>query len=133
MSSAPFYNIYFILVYVLIFSLANYLRDKETIEDNQVALSMFLNSFGGFGLFLLITLTKFQEYLAHNYLSIDSPNRLETPVMNASTGITYLAGKSEENSDVTIIISNFEADDTDYLDDLALDLLQSDWEDYYDG
>jgi hypothetical protein len=42
------------------------------MEDNQVALSVFLNSFGGFGLYLLITLTKFQEYLALNHLLIST-------------------------------------------------------------
>jgi hypothetical protein len=54
------------------------------------------------------------SFLAHNYLTRDSPIRLRTPVMDASNGITYLAGKSIDNSDISIIISNFHTDDTNY-------------------
>ncbi len=67
------------------------------------------------------------SYLAHNYLTSDTPIRLKTPVMDASTGITYLAGISEENTDVSIIISNFNADDTMY--DLELSNLP--WDSSY--
>jgi hypothetical protein len=67
------------------------------------------------------------SYLAHNYLASDSPVRLLTPIMDASNGITYLAGKSEDNSDVSIIISNFELDDSVY----NLELLNLPWDSSY--
>ena len=65
--STPLYNIYFILFYAVIFSLASLLRPKDLDEDNNLALSMFLNSFGSYGLYLIITLTQFQDHLALNH------------------------------------------------------------------
>jgi hypothetical protein len=53
-------------------------------------------------------------YTAMNYLTQDTPQRLSTPVMNASTGITYLAGISEDRTNVSLLISNFDAPDTSF-------------------
>lgn len=53
-------------------------------------------------------------YLAMHYLTQDTPIRLTTPTMDASQGITYLAGISEDNTNVTIIISNYKKDDITY-------------------
>lgn len=54
------------------------------------------------------------SYLAMNYLIKDGPIRLYTPTIDASSGITYLGGKSEDNTNVSILISNFEAGNTNY-------------------
>ena len=61
--SSPEINIYFILLYIVIFSLGNLLRSKETPENNTVISSTFFNSINAFGLYLLITASKFTEHL----------------------------------------------------------------------
>jgi len=53
-------------------------------------------------------------YLAMHYITRDTPIRLTTPIMDASSGITYLAGISEDNANISILISNYNADDTSY-------------------
>jgi len=53
-------------------------------------------------------------YKAMHYLIRDTPIRLTTPTMDASNGITYLAGISEDKSNITVLISNFEAEDMEY-------------------
>jgi hypothetical protein len=53
-------------------------------------------------------------YKAMHYLIRDTPIRLTTPIMDASNGITYLAGISEDKSNITVLISNFEAEDMEY-------------------
>jgi len=82
-----------------------------------------LSLFTSKGVYKIPTLS----YLAYNYLTSDTPIRLQTPIMDASTGITYLIGKSEDNSDVSIIISNFEAEDTTY----DLELTNLPWDSSY--
>lgn len=54
------------------------------------------------------------SYLAMNYLIHDDPIRLNSPIIDASSGITYIGGKSEDNTNVSIIISNFKAGDISY-------------------
>ena len=54
------------------------------------------------------------SYNAMHYLIRDTPIRLMTSIMNASNGITYLAGISEDKSNITVLISNFEAEDMEY-------------------
>lgn len=61
--SSPQINIYFILLYAVIFSLGNLLRSKNTPENNMVIFTTFLNCFGAYGLFLLVTTTKFTGHL----------------------------------------------------------------------
>jgi hypothetical protein len=51
-------------------------------------------------------------YKAMKEIIKDTPLRISTPIMNASTGITYLAGISEDHTNISILISNFDADDT---------------------
>ena len=51
-------------------------------------------------------------YLAMHYIATDTPIRLTTPSMDASQGITYLAGISKDKSNISILISNYEAPDT---------------------
>lgn len=44
----------------------------------------------------------------------DTPLRIATPIMDASAGITYLAGISEDHTNISVLVSNFDADDTQY-------------------
>ena len=53
-------------------------------------------------------------YLAMHYLTQDTPIRLVTPEMDASSGITYLAGISEDKTNVSILLSNYDSFDTTY-------------------
>ena len=52
------------------------------------------------------------SYLAMHYMARDSPIRLATPPMDASKGITYLAGIAEDKANITVLITNFESEDT---------------------
>lgn len=65
----PQINLIFILIYASIFAAANLLRSKDQPEDNTVIMSAFLNSFGGFVLFLLISLTTILNYKSYFVLS----------------------------------------------------------------
>lgn len=53
-------------------------------------------------------------YTTMHYLTLDTPVRLTTPQMDASSGITYIAGISEDDTNVSILISNYNAADTSY-------------------
>jgi xylan 1,4-beta-xylosidase len=53
-------------------------------------------------------------YKAMKDITQDTPLRLSTPLMDASSGITYLAGISEDHTNISIIISNFDAAETQY-------------------
>ena len=66
-------------------------------------------------------------YKAMKEIIKDTPLRISTPIMNASTGITYLAGISEDRTNISILISNFDADDTQY----ALELSNLPWNTSY--
>ena len=61
--SSPQSNLFFLLIYMLIFAAGNYFRSRDLPENNIVIISTFLNSFGGYGLYLLLTITKFNEHL----------------------------------------------------------------------
>ena len=69
---SPSFNIYFILIYILIFAAGNLFRQDNETEDSTVILSTFFNSFGCYSLFLLITLTRFNTNLtlSHSIISI---------------------------------------------------------------
>lgn len=54
------------------------------------------------------------SYLAMNHLVRDTPIRLTTNEMDASNGITYLAGISKDRTNISILISNFNAKTTTY-------------------
>ncbi len=62
---SPLFNIYFILIYILIFAAGNLLRQDKKTEDSTVILSTFFNSFGCYSLFLLIILTRFNIHLTY--------------------------------------------------------------------
>ncbi|HEC76602.1 MAG TPA: hypothetical protein ENI33_05040 [Thermoplasmatales archaeon] len=46
-----------------------------------------------------------------HYMAEDTPFRLSNEKMNASDGITYLAGISEDGSNISILISNYNSPD----------------------
>jgi Glycosyl hydrolases family 39 len=58
-------------------------------------------------------------YLVFKDISQDTPLRLSTPIMDASTGVTYLAGISEDRTNLSILLSNFDAGDTPYTLELS--------------
>jgi len=61
--TSPQANLYFILLYMVIFMLANRLRKKEIPENTFLIFNTFFNSFTGYSLFLLISFTRFQPHL----------------------------------------------------------------------
>jgi hypothetical protein len=66
-------------------------------------------------------------YLVMHYMVKDTPIRLVVPPVNISTGIAYLAGISEDKSNISIFISNYEASDTNYI----LNITNIPWSDSY--
>jgi hypothetical protein len=53
-----------VLLYIIIFGVANYLQGKDSKEDNvTIILSSLFNCVGGYFLFLLVVITKFQNWL----------------------------------------------------------------------
>ena len=54
------------------------------------------------------------SYLAMKYLMKDTPIRLNTPIMDAQSGVCYLAGISNDKTNISILISNFESKNTEY-------------------
>jgi xylan 1,4-beta-xylosidase len=44
----------------------------------------------------------------------ETPLRISTPHMNGSTGVTYLAGISEDKTNISIMISNFDTERVEY-------------------
>jgi hypothetical protein len=58
-------------------------------------------------------------YKVMNEIAQDTPLRLSTPLMDASAGITYLAGISEDRTNISILISNFDAADIQYTLELS--------------
>lgn len=66
--SSPETNLLFVLLYVLIFAAGNFVRDKSLPESNMVIITTFLNCAGGYSLFLLISVIKFQEHIAMYHL-----------------------------------------------------------------
>jgi hypothetical protein len=58
-------------------------------------------------------------YLVMNEIVSETPLRLSTPPMDASEGITYLAGISEDQTNISILLSNFDAADTTYSLEVA--------------
>jgi len=61
--TSPQVNVLFILGYFFVFSLGSMLRADREEEKFNVILSSFLNAAGGYGLFLIITLSTATQYL----------------------------------------------------------------------
>ncbi len=66
----PASNIIFIILYLVIFAYGNIYRGEDLQEKNRVIVSTFLNSFGCYTLFLLITLTTFKAQLVISHISV---------------------------------------------------------------
>ncbi|MBN2365640.1 MAG: DUF2339 domain-containing protein [Calditrichaeota bacterium] len=67
--SEPKTNIIFILVYFIIFAIGNLLWIRQKSENNIVTFGTFINCFTGYGLFILITISKVSEFLFVSHLS----------------------------------------------------------------
>ncbi len=87
-------------------------RYRATQDNN------FLTRFIGFDLSLFSYDGLFKNpalsYLAFNYLIKDSPIRLQNPTIDAKQGITRLAGISEDKTNISILLSNFDSTDMGY-------------------
>ena len=69
--SEPAYNIYFMMLYMIIFNAAIYFMGTSSEEEKTISnTAAFLNSFGFYTLFLIITLIKFNSMLTTNHLII---------------------------------------------------------------
>lgn len=67
--SSPEANLIFLLIYAAIFGAGNLFRDKHIPENNTVIFSTFLNVFGFYGLYVLLTLTTFSAHLSLYHLT----------------------------------------------------------------
>ena len=67
------------------------------------------------------------SYLAMNNMIVDTPIRLNTPIMDASSGITYIAGISKDKTNLTLMISNFNAAKTES----TFEITNIPWDEYY--
>ncbi len=66
--SEPAFNVFFLLLYAFIFSLANYFRKKGIAEDELLIETTILNGLCAFTLFFFITLLTFRGSLFINHL-----------------------------------------------------------------
>ncbi len=64
----PYINILFLLIYAVIFSLGNLLREKSQPEDGKIVISTILNCLGAYGLYLIITISEFKDVLPVSHL-----------------------------------------------------------------
>lgn len=99
-------------------------RYRGTQDNNWLArlLGFDLGLFTYDGIYKTPALT----YLAMHYIVRDTPIRLNVPPSNVSTGIVYLAGISEDRSNVSILITNYEAPDVSY----TLNITNLPWNEY---
>ncbi|TFG93889.1 MAG: DUF2339 domain-containing protein [Calditrichales bacterium] len=71
LASAPDYNIYFMMLYMIIYNVAIYFMPAVTEEEKTITnTAAFFNSFGFYMLFLMVTLMKFKEMLTLDHLVI---------------------------------------------------------------
>ena len=67
--SAPDANLYFLVLYALIFSFGNLFREKDIPEDNSLVMTTFFNCAGSAGLLLIISVFKFQQLIFAGHLA----------------------------------------------------------------
>ena len=67
--SSPRINLVFVLIYMVILASGILLRKKDQPENNFIILNTFINCSFGYGLFLLISLTRMREILFLTHLS----------------------------------------------------------------
>lgn len=61
--TSSFVTALFVLFWILVFAAASFAQGKDIKEDSVTLLSSLLNCMGGYGLYFLITITKFQDRL----------------------------------------------------------------------
>jgi hypothetical protein len=66
--SGPMANIFFVLLYMLIYAFGIMARQRDIPENSFIIASTFFNCFIGFGLFLIITATRFSGALFFDHL-----------------------------------------------------------------
>ncbi|MFA3783970.1 hypothetical protein ABRY23_12995 [Melioribacteraceae bacterium 4301-Me] len=59
----PYITVISLLIYAFIISVGNLFRDKTKQEDYKIIISTMINCAGSYGLFLIITVSKFKELL----------------------------------------------------------------------
>lgn len=97
-------------------------RYRATQDNNPIArfIGFDLSLFTHDGLYKKPALS----YLAFNHLISDSPLRLQSKMIDEEQKITCLAGLSEDGKNITLLLSNFETEDTSYeiiIDNLPFD------------
>ena len=65
---SPFGNVYFVLIYMAIFALGILYRHPSLPENARTISSAFFACFGGYGLFLILTVLKFPAHLALSHV-----------------------------------------------------------------
>ena len=87
-------------------------RYRATQDNNPITrfIGFDLSLFSAEGLFKIPALS----YLALNNMVSDSPIRLENTSSFAKKSITSLAGISEDKTNISLLLSNFNTDDTEY-------------------
>ena len=87
-------------------------RYRATQDNNPLVrfIGFDLSLFSYDGLFKTPALS----YLAFHYMNDQTPIRLQSPIVDSKQGITSLAGISEDGTNITVLISNFEAEDSNY-------------------
>lgn len=68
LNNEPELNLYFILLYMSIFTLANLFRTSKDEESSSVKRSGFLIAAGGYALFLIISVLRFQSSIVYLHL-----------------------------------------------------------------
>ncbi len=87
-------------------------RYRATQDNNPIVrfIGFDLSLFSYDGLYKTPALS----YLAFNYFIKDSPLRLQSPTVDAKQGITSLAGISEDKTNISLLLSNFDSTDLNY-------------------
>ena len=68
LNNDPELNLYFILLYIIIFTLANLFRESKDVETGSVKVSGFVIAAGGYGLYLIISVLRFQPNIVFLHL-----------------------------------------------------------------
>lgn len=69
MIAGPGISVWFVLIYAALFAVSTLRRENPQTEDADVIIASGLNLAGGYGLFLLLTLTSFQDSLVASHLA----------------------------------------------------------------
>lgn len=87
-------------------------RYRATQDSNPIVrfIGFDLSLFSYDGVFKTPALS----YLAFHYISEQTPIRLQSPIVDAKQGITSLAGISEDKTNISLLISNFDSIDINY-------------------